>query len=142
MLKSTPTSKNRPRSSIFERSQDTPGYIHGISLGAQCDYYYRVYKRKLPICMLKSTPMTSKYRSRSSIFKLNKDTPRIHPWYKFSPNAINICCVIVFTSEMLTNGRTDRQTDRQARQSNSRLGYTQPTKNRKILFKWKDFLFK
>ena len=35
--------------------------------------------------------MTSTYRSSSSIFKLNQDTPEIHPWDKFGPNAINIC---------------------------------------------------
>ena len=45
--------------------------------------------------------MTSTYRSSSSIFKLNQDTPEIHPWDKFGPNAINICWVIVFTSEKL-----------------------------------------
>ena len=49
--------------------------------------------------MLKSTPMTSKNRSRSSSFELNQDTPEIHPWYKFGPNMTNICGVIVFTSE-------------------------------------------
>ena len=43
--------------------------------------------------------MTSTYRSSSSIFKLNQDTPEIHPWDKFGPNAINICWVIMFTSE-------------------------------------------
>ena len=41
--------------------------------------------------MLKSTPTTSKNRSRSSIFELNQDTPEIHPWYKFGPNVTNIC---------------------------------------------------
>ena len=51
------------------------------------------------IFMLKSTPMTSKNRSRSSIFELNQDTPEIHPWYKFGANVTNICWVIVFTSE-------------------------------------------
>ena len=45
--------------------------------------------------------MTSTYRSRSSIFEINQDTPEIHPWDKFGPNAINICWVIVFTSEKL-----------------------------------------
>ena len=42
--------------------------------------------------MLKSTPMTSKNRSRSSIFKLNQDTPEIHSWYKYKlgPHATNI----------------------------------------------------
>ena len=49
--------------------------------------------------MLKSTPMTSKNRSWSSIFKLNQDTPEIHPWYRFGPNVTYICWVIVFTSE-------------------------------------------
>ena len=43
--------------------------------------------------------MTSKNRSRSSIFKLNRDTPKKHPCYKFGPNVTNICRVIVFTSE-------------------------------------------
>ena len=60
--------------------------------------------------MLKSTPMTSKNRSRSSIFELNQDIPRIDPWYKFGPNMINIYYVIVLTSEMLTDKRTDRRT--------------------------------
>ena len=49
--------------------------------------------------MLKPTPMTSKNRSRSSIFKLNQDTPEKDPWYKFGPNATNINWVIIFTSE-------------------------------------------
>ena len=44
------------------------------------------------------------------IHQLYQDTPRIHPWYKFGPNVTNMCGVIVFTSEMLT----DRQTDRHA----------------------------
>ena len=61
--------------------------------------------------MLKSTPMTSKnrsrssikvkviqLRSRSSIFELNQDTPEIHPWYKFGANVTNICRVIMFTN--------------------------------------------
>ena len=48
--------------------------------------------------------MTSKNRSRSSIFKLNQDTPEIHPWHRFGHNefglnATNICWVIMFTSE-------------------------------------------
>ena len=29
--------------------------------------------------------MTSTYRSSSSIFKLNQDTPEIHPWDKLGP---------------------------------------------------------
>ena len=33
------------------------------------------------------------------MFELNQDTPDIHPWYTIGPNASNICCVIVFTSE-------------------------------------------
>ena len=41
--------------------------------------------------------MTSKNRSRSSIFELNQDTPEIHPWHKFGPNVTNMCGVIVFT---------------------------------------------
>ena len=35
--------------------------------------------------------MTSKNMPRSSVFKLDQDTPRIHPWYKFGPSEINIC---------------------------------------------------
>ena len=54
---------------------------------------------KIAIFMLKSIPMTSKNSLRSSIFKLNQDTPEMHPWYKFGPNATNICSVIVFTSK-------------------------------------------
>ena len=61
------------------------------------------------VFMLKSSPMTSKNRSQSSIFELNQDTPEIHTWHKLGPNAINICWVIMFTSEMLTN--RDGQTD-------------------------------
>ena len=45
--------------------------------------------------MFKLTPVN---RSRSSIFELNQDTLEIQPWYKFGPNAIIICWVIVFTS--------------------------------------------
>ena len=48
--------------------------------------------------MLKSTPMTSKNRSRPSLFELNQDTPEIHPWYKFGANVTNICRVIMFTN--------------------------------------------
>ena len=51
--------------------------------------------------MWKSTPVTSKNRSRSSIFELDQDTPEIHPWHKFEPNVTNISRVIVFTSKML-----------------------------------------
>ena len=51
---------------------------------------YHVYKQKLKIFMLKSTPMTSKNKSSSSIFELNQDTREIHQWHKFEPNATNI----------------------------------------------------
>ena len=86
MLKSTPmTSKNKSRSSIFELNQVTLRNIHGINLG--------------PNFHVKSTHMTSKNVSRSSIFELNQDIPDIHPWYKFGPNATNMCWVIVFTNE-------------------------------------------
>ena len=43
--------------------------------------------------------MTSKNNSMLLIFEPNQDTPRIHPWYKFGPNATNICQVIEFISE-------------------------------------------
>ena len=45
----------------------------------------------------------------------------------------------MFTSEMLTDGQTDgqtdRQTDRRTRQSNSRVGYTQPAQQHSINIK-------
>ena len=92
MLKSTPmTSKNRSSSSIFELNQDTPEIHPWYKLS-------RLQAKILQICMLKSTPWPLN-RSRSSIFELDQDTPRVHPWYKFGPNAINICWVILFTSE-------------------------------------------
>ena len=54
---------------------------------------------KMANFMLKSTPMAAKNRSGSPIFELNQDTPEIHPWYKFGPNATNICWVIMFTNK-------------------------------------------
>ena len=76
-------------------------YIHGISLDLMRLIFVNLLslQPKMSIFMLKSTPMTSKNRSRSSIFKLNQDTPRIRPLYKFRPNATNICQAIEFISK-------------------------------------------
>ena len=124
--------------------------------------------------MLKSTPMTSKNKSMSSIFELKQDTPEMHPWYKFGSNATIICWVNVFARKnskftcwnrppwprKIDHGHPSSnltktllrcihgislgpmrlifvelscfkqakcwRTDRQTRQSNSRVGYTQP----------------
>ena len=56
--------------------------------------------------MLKSTPppthpKTSKNRSWSSILELNQDTSRIHPWFKFGPNTINICSFISYHMQLI-----------------------------------------
>ena len=78
-------------------------HIHGISLGPMrlifvelsclqakiANFHVEIDPHDLEICV----------PSRSPIFKLNQDTTRIHPWYKFGPNATNICRVIVFTRE-------------------------------------------
>ena len=94
-------------------------YIHGISLGPMRLIFVQVIVFTSENCKFSclNWPRDLKNRSRSSIFELNQDTLEIHPWYKFGPNAINICRVIVFTSKMLmdrrTDGQTDRQTDRQ-----------------------------
>ena len=78
-------------------------HIHGISLSPMrlifvellclqekiANFHVEIDPHDLEICV----------RSMSSICKLNQYTPRIHPWYKFGPNANNICRVIVLTSE-------------------------------------------
>ena len=76
-------------------------YIHGISVGPIWLIFVELscLHAKLQISMLKSTPMTSQNRSRSSIFALNQDTPEIHPWHKFGRNVTNMCGVIVFTNK-------------------------------------------
>ena len=77
-------------------------------------------------------PMTSKYRSRLSIFELSQDTPRIHPWYiclgPMQLIFVELSCLQAKCRRLdgRTNGRTDRRTDTWTRQSNSRVGYTQP----------------
>ena len=38
--------------------------------------------------MFKLTPMTSKISHGHSSSNLHQDTPQIHPWHKFGPNAI------------------------------------------------------
>ena len=77
-------------------------HIHGISLSPMrlicvelsclqekiAHFHVEIDPHDLEICV----------RSMSSICKLNQYTPRIHPWYKFGPNANNICRVIVLTS--------------------------------------------
>ena len=76
-------------------------YIHGISLSPMRLIFVELscLQAKIANCHVKIDPRDLKNRSRSSIFELNQDTLQIHPWYKFGPNAINICWVIVFTSE-------------------------------------------
>ena len=56
-------------------------YIHGISLGPMRLIFVKLSCLQAKIANLKN-------RSRSSIFELNQDTPEIHPWYKFRPNAL------------------------------------------------------
>ena len=57
-------------------------YIHGISMSPMRLIFVEssCLQAKIANFMLKSTSMTSKNRSRSSIFKLNQDTPRMHEW--------------------------------------------------------------
>ena len=68
-------------------------YIHGISLGPMRLIFVELscLQAKIANLHVEIDPMTSKNRSRSSIFELNQDSPEIHPWYKFGPNVINIC---------------------------------------------------
>ena len=93
--------KNRSRSSIFELNQDTleihPWYKFGPNAIIICWVIVFTSGNWKFSCL--NWPRDLQNRSRSSIFELNQDTLEIHPWYKFGPNAINICWVIVFTSE-------------------------------------------
>ena len=100
------TKKGHPSSNL---TKSLLRYIHGISLGPMRLIFVELLclQGKIANFHVEIDPITSKNRSRSSIFELNQDTPRIHPWYKFGPNAITICWVIVFTSKMLTDRRTD-----------------------------------
>ena len=85
MLKSTPiTSKNGQGYFFLNLTKTLLRYIQCISLVPM-----RLIFAKLS-CLQAIDVMTLKDWSRSSIFKLNQDTPEIHPWYKFGPNATNI----------------------------------------------------
>ena len=55
---------------------------------------------KIAYFLVKIDPKTARDMSRSSIFKVNQDTPEVHPWYKLGPNANNICWVITFTHKL------------------------------------------
>ena len=102
MFKLTPvTSKIGEGHPIFEPNQDTleihPWYKIGPNAINICWVIVFTSENWKLSCL--NWPRDLKNRSRSSIFELNQDTLEIHPWYKFGPNAINICWVIVFTSE-------------------------------------------
>ena len=76
-------------------------YIYDISLGPIRLIFIKLSCLQATIANfhVEIDPMTSRNRSWSSIFELIQVTPKIHPWYKFGPNASNICWVIVFTRE-------------------------------------------
>ena len=79
------------------------GYIHGISLCPMQLIFVELSCLQEKIANfdveIDHHDLEIFFRSRSSIFKVNQDTLRTHPWYKFGPNATNICWVILLTSE-------------------------------------------
>ena len=92
---------------------------------------YRVYKRKLQIFMFKLTPVTSKIGQGHPSSNLTKTLLRyIHGISFGSMRLIFVELSCLQAKCWRTDGQTDRQTDgrtdRRTRQSNSRVGYTQP----------------
>ena len=69
-------------------------YIHGISLGPMRLIFVELscLQAKIANFMFKLTPVTSKIGQGHPSSNLTKTLKiEIHPWYKFGPNAINIC---------------------------------------------------
>ena len=94
MLKSTCMTSERGQGHLSSNLTKTlPRYIHGISLGPMRLIFVELscLQAKIANFHIEIDLQDLRKRSRSSIFELNEDIPEIHPWYKFGPNAINIC---------------------------------------------------
>ena len=96
---------------------------------------YRVYKRKLQIFMFKLTPVTSKIGQGHPSSNLTKTLLRYIHGISFGSMRlifVELSCLQAKCwrtdrqTDRRTDGQTDRRTDRRTRQSNSRVGYTQP----------------
>ena len=98
-------------------------FIHGISLGPMWLIFVVVLTTEnCKFSCWNRPPWPQKIGQGHPSSNLTK-TLRIHPWYKFGPNATNICWVIVLTSKMLMDRRTDGHANIIVW-----VGYTQPAK--------------
>ena len=108
----------------------------GISLGPMRLIFVELscLQAKIENCHVKLTPVTSKIGQGHPSSNLTKTLLRYIHGISFGSMRlifVELSCLQAkcWRTDTQTNRRTDRQTDRWTRQSNSRVGYTQPAQN-------------